>query len=96
MPTESQKLVDAIRSEFPLYGIMPWRRSAKGNLWKITPSEQTVSIFQRPEGSGCYAYSIADQNGVRFSSQRYRTEDDAIAALFIALAALDAALEAGE
>jgi hypothetical protein len=54
-----------------------FRRSHKGNLWRPLPDGRTVTIFKR---DGRFAWCIAGLSGPRFSTCKYSTEEQAVAA----------------
>lgn len=69
-PTTATAMLLWERFKAPQY----WARSRKNNLWR-NYENVTVSIFQRPS-DGSFGWSIADDEGVRFSRGGFATEDD--------------------
>jgi hypothetical protein len=59
-----------------------FKRSAKGNLWRHYEG-RTVCVFTRDDDY--YGWSIAGNEGTRFSRGGYETEEDALASLGDAL-----------
>jgi len=55
-----------------------WQRSRKGNLWRHWEG-MTLSIYARDDGY--FGWCVAGEEGPRFSSGGYETEEDAMAAL---------------
>jgi hypothetical protein len=56
-----------------------WRRTAKGNLWRPYDG-LSLTIFRRADGS--YSWCIATEDeGPRYSTARFETEDEAIDSL---------------
>ena len=60
-----------------------FKRSHRGNLWRRYEG-RTLTVFKR-EGDGRYAWSIADENGPRFSRESFETEEDALGNLAFAV-----------
>ena len=57
-----------------------WQRSKRGNLWR-TWEGLTLSIFRRRGVDDLYGWSIADEDGVRYSRESFDSEDDAMTAI---------------
>jgi hypothetical protein len=74
------KYMIAEREKFS--AIAYWQRSKRGNLWRLWEG-RTVTVFVRTDEF--YGWSIADDNGPRFSRGGYETEDEAMDALAEAL-----------
>ena len=55
-----------------------WRRASRGNLWREWEGE-TITVFERPAGS--FNWSVADEDGPRYSREVFDDEDDAMMAL---------------
>jgi hypothetical protein len=53
-----------------------WKLSKKGNLWRNYEGK-TLSVFKR-EGDAYYAWSIADNEGVRYSQGAFGTQQAAL------------------
>jgi hypothetical protein len=51
-----------------------WRRSAKGNLWRMV-GDLCVTVFER---SGYYQWCVADRGGPSYSKMTFGTEDEAV------------------
>jgi hypothetical protein len=62
-----------------------FRRSRKGNLWRNFEG-LTATIFRR-QGDDFFGWSIAGNEGVRFSNSGYESEEDALGALWSELGA---------
>jgi hypothetical protein len=60
-----------------------FRRSKRGNLWRKWEG-LSVTVFRRP-GGGWYGWSIANEDGPRFSPGGYPDEERALEALWDAL-----------
>lgn len=56
-----------------------FRRSKRGNLWRNWEGK-TLTIFKRDDGY--FGWSIADNNGVRFSPGGYGSEAEAAGGLW--------------
>jgi hypothetical protein len=56
----------------------PWRRSRRGNWWRTLPDGRNATIFERPAGSGCYRWCLADSDGPRFSRLAYFSPEAAV------------------
>lgn len=61
-----------------------WRRSEKGNLWARLRDNRTVCVFRR-ERDEMFAYSVANEDGPRYSREVYESEAEAVGALLAAL-----------
>ncbi len=67
-----------------------WRRSHRGNLWTTADEGRlTLTVFERPKGSGWYAFCIADADGPLFSERSYPCEADAVEGCLAELARVE-------
>ena len=55
-----------------------WKRSRKGNLWRRW-NGLNVTVFKRDDGY--FGWSIANEEGPRYSPGRFETEGEAMNAL---------------
>lgn len=62
-----------------------FQRSRKGNLWREYEG-LNLSVFQRD--TGVFDWSLADEDGPRFSSYGWETEEEALDALSFEVDAL--------
>src|SRR4051812_13060872 len=76
---EHVEAVLAARAEFAA----GFRRSRKGNLTREWEGLR-LTIFRR-KGDGCFGWSVADEEGPRFSPGGYETEEEALLALGFAM-----------
>ena len=59
-----------------------WHRSRSGNLTRLVGSGTWLTVFERPAGSGRYAWSLkAGTRRPRYSAGCYSTEDAAVRAV---------------
>jgi hypothetical protein len=58
-----------------------WRRSERGNLTRGSPAGARLAVFERPKGSGWFAWSLARGATVRYSPGGYATEAEAMTAV---------------
>jgi len=70
--TELEYVQTLIEAEQEFYA--GFKRSKKGNLWR-TWQQLTVVVFKRQD---VFAWSIANDDGVKFSTKSFSTEEDAI------------------
>lgn len=58
-----------------------FKRSKRGNLWRNFRG-LTLTVFRRA-GDNWFAWSIADEEGPRYSPHAWETEEEAIGALWL-------------
>ncbi len=58
-----------------------FRRSARGNLWRMWDGRLTLSVFKDRHGRG-YCWCAADPEGPVYSRAKYEDEKSAISALW--------------
>jgi hypothetical protein len=54
-----------------------WRLTEKGNLTTGSPSGWRLTVFERPKGSGRYAWSMSNSVTVSYSPRSYPTQQEA-------------------
>jgi hypothetical protein len=57
-----------------------WRESARGGFW-YRHGNYTLTVFERPKGSGHWTYKIEEGGKTRFAKGSYATDLDAMTAV---------------
>ena len=78
MPQQQQQIADQLAAMDRFEDRAFWRRSKKGNLWRLWDG-LNLTVFRRRDGF--YGWCIADDDGPRYANQVYKTEADAMIGL---------------